>query len=104
MFWHLSTGSIIATRKFIVSSKSFILITGLIIVLLSPAFAGIRVAPADTDCTPGPTPPPANIELSGSSWLNGGGVNVCWNGGTSTNDYGDSCLTRTGGAGGENCP
>lgn len=103
MFWRLSSNSITAIRKVIVSAKPSVLIAGLIIALLSPTFVTIRIAHADTDCTPGPTPPPANIELSGSSWLSGGGVNVCWNGGTSTNDYGDSCFTKSGGVGGENC-
>ncbi len=38
------------------------------------------------------------------SWLNGSAVDVCNNGGVSTNDYGASCFTKSGGGGGSGCP
>ncbi len=75
-----------------------ILITGLVIALLSPAIATTIVAHADASCSPN------GITLSGSSWLSGGGVNICNNGSSSADDYGASCVAVSGAPGDSHCP
>ncbi len=75
-------------KRTVTFTKLLVVSTWLITVSIIPMTAFQGIAHADTNCTPGPTPPPANITLSGSSWLSGNGVNVCNNGSPSTNVWG----------------
>ena len=82
-------------RRLIASSKTLTLIIAvLIFASLSTMIIHPGTAHADTDCSPN------GVALSGSSWLGGGGVNVC-------NHPGDGshyCLTVAGAPGDAHCP
>lgn len=92
--------SVLQTLKHTASKLKILTLTAaLVSTTFLLALAIPSTAHADADCLPNGT------FLSGTdpSWLNGTAVNVCNNGGVSTNDYGPSCVPVTGASGGQGC-
>jgi hypothetical protein len=85
------------TKRTIASTKLIIVSAGLVTTSFVPLVAISGTAHADVNCNPNGT------NLSGSSWLGGGGVNICNNGSSSTDDYGASCVSVSGAPGGSGC-
>ena len=88
------------TKRTVAFTKLIIVSTGLVATPFVPIIALPSTAHADASCSPNGT------FLAGTdpSWLNGTAVNICNNGSSSTDDYGASCVTVSGGAGGSGCP
>lgn len=87
----------LTVNRQIAKLKTSIFAASLVIATLAPMFASPVTTHADASCSPN------GVTLSGSSWLNGGGVNVCNNGSSPTDNYGASCFPMTGGPGGGGC-
>lgn len=87
-----------STWKWVMTSTTtLLLLAGVTIALFIPIVTHLGTAHADTDCRPN------GVTLSGSSWLSGGGVNICNNGSSSLDDYGASCVALSGAPGGNGC-
>ena len=84
-------------RRIATSITTLVLLGGLAIALLSLIIMNPSRAYADTNCKPN------GVTLFGSSWLSGGGVNICNNGSSSADDYGASCVAVFGAPGGSGC-
>ena len=84
-------------RRIATSITTLVLLGGVAIALLSPIIVNPSRVYADTNCQPN------GVTLSGSSWLSGGGVNICNNGSSSADDYGASCVAVSGAPGGSGC-
>src|SRR6185369_9308898 len=64
-----------------IRNQSLIFAVTLLSAIVLPMLSIPMSAQADgSDCTPGPTPPPSHIVQADSAWLNGSGVNICYNG------------------------
>src|SRR5689334_4390116 len=96
-------GVVNSTAKFgrkLVSRIHLLTVTAvLVFALVSPLVGSANVAHADTNCSPNGI----MTGGSGSSWLNGGGVNVCNNGSSYSDDYGHNCVYVPGAAASSYC-
>jgi hypothetical protein len=82
-------------------ANPLILTAGLLIASLSPVFVTTGIAHADINNTRADAS--GTLELGGSSWLSGGGVNVYSNGNSASNDSGANCVTVSGAPGDSHC-